>query len=211
MLLALLHLVEYTGTIKVDGVDLATIPRSVIRQRCFITIPQDAFLMPHATLRVNIDSSQSLSDGVLVEVLKKVRLWKHLSAHHPGEDAVAVLDAELASLPVLSGGQTQLMSLARAITKREYLHGEEAYRDTMTNSRPILLLDEATSSLDPRTEEIIHNVINEEFVAKGYTTIMVTHKPEIEATRMREGDIFVWMKDGKVEKLTRIGEDLGQV
>jgi ABC-type multidrug transport system fused ATPase/permease subunit len=58
----------------------------------------------------------------------------------------------------LSGGQRQLIALARAILR----------------DPPILILDEATSSLDVESESLIHRVL-QEFV-KGRTTIIVTHR-----------------------------------
>lgn len=158
--------------------------------------------MPYVTLRSNVDPDQGVADEDIVKILDKVQLWKPLSAHHSGQDAAAVLDTNLASLPVLSGGQIQLMALARALAKNESLRLTQAYKDAVSNFRPILLLDEATSSLDPIAEAIIQDVIDEEFVAKGHTTVMVTHNPDTVASRMREGDIFVWMKDGTIEKVT---------
>jgi hypothetical protein len=44
-----------SGTIKVDGVDLSLVPRSLIRQRCFITVAQDPFILGRASLRFNLD------------------------------------------------------------------------------------------------------------------------------------------------------------
>lgn len=56
MLLTLLRLVDIkSGTIRVDGVDLSLVPRSLIRQRCFITIGQDALVLSQASLRFNLD------------------------------------------------------------------------------------------------------------------------------------------------------------
>lgn len=160
--------------------------------------------MPHATLRFNVDPDQGVSDDEIVKILDKVQLWKPLSAHHSSQDAAAVLNTNLASLPVLSGGQTQLVALARALAKNASLRLKQEYKDEVSRFRPILLLDEATSSLDPIAEAIIHDVIDEEFVAKGHTTFMVTHNPDAVASRMREGDMFVWMKDGIIEKVTMV-------
>jgi ATP-binding cassette, subfamily C (CFTR/MRP), member 1 len=61
MLLALLRLLDIkSGTIKVDGVDLGFVPHSLIRQRCFITVAQDTFILAQASLRLNLDVRESL-------------------------------------------------------------------------------------------------------------------------------------------------------
>jgi len=62
LLLALLRLVDIKfGTIKVDGLDLSLIPRSLIRQRCFITVSQDMFILAPASLRLNFDVRETPS------------------------------------------------------------------------------------------------------------------------------------------------------
>ncbi|KAL1864186.1 hypothetical protein VTK73DRAFT_6077 [Phialemonium thermophilum] len=191
--------------------------------------------MPHATLRHNIDAAGAMSGVTLVRALEKVHLWGHFSAHqqrhcaspthtedgvddegqHPVSPEV-ILDHRLSSLPVLSGGQTQLFTLARALVRREAMAAERPYEDSEENDgrgtpKPVLLLDEATSSLDPATEEIMHNVIDEEFVQRGHTVVLVTHRPDMLVGKMRRGrDAFVWMKDGTIERVVDAEEVLGQ-
>ena len=58
----------------------------------------------------------------------------------------------------LSGGQRQRISLARAIL-----------RDPQ-----IMLLDEATSQIDPESEQLIHNALQQ--FTKNRTTVMITHR-----------------------------------
>lgn len=56
LLLTLLRLPDiHHGTIRVDGVDLSLVPRTLVRQRCFITISQDVLLLGQASLRFNLD------------------------------------------------------------------------------------------------------------------------------------------------------------
>ena len=56
MLLTLLRLLDMkSGTIKVDGIDLSVVPRSLIRQKCFITVAQDSLVLGPASLRFNLD------------------------------------------------------------------------------------------------------------------------------------------------------------
>jgi ATP-binding cassette, subfamily C (CFTR/MRP), member 1 len=119
---------------------------------------------------------QTVTDEVIVHALKRIGLWEHLSGADSLQDFTCVLDKKLPSLPVLSAGQTQLLSLARAITKRESFTMSQT---SLTGVKPILLLDEATSSLDAVTEAVIHEAIDNEFVRNGHTTIIMTHRPNM--------------------------------
>lgn len=61
LLLTLLRLLDLkSGTIRVDGIDLSLVPRSLVRQRCFVTIAQDLFVLGHASLRSNLDVSSCI-------------------------------------------------------------------------------------------------------------------------------------------------------
>lgn len=46
LLLTLLRVLDtQAGSVKIDGVDLSLVPRSLVRERCFITVPQDPVLL----------------------------------------------------------------------------------------------------------------------------------------------------------------------
>lgn len=210
-LLALLRLIEVSGSIEVDGTDLSQVPRTLVRQSCFITVPQDAFFIPDATLRFNLDPTGSLPDSSLMKALSKVCLWSHLSPLEVQIEAEIVssspLDSRLSSLRPLSVGQLQLLAVARAILWKYSSPAYRDYGDYATRPRPILLLDEATSSLDPETESLIYDIIEEEFVAAGHTVIIVAHRLGALAGRLRSGQDFVaWMKDGTLQKLCSYDE-----
>ena len=186
-------MINHVGTIQIDGLDIAQISRTVTRDRAFIAIPQDPAMMPFASLRCNIDPTETVSDDLLVRALKKVMVWQHITSQDTVRNPAEVLDAPMSALPVLSSGQAQLLALARALAKRE----------VAKQRKPIIVLDEATSSLDPESESLIHDVVDEEFVGNCYTVIMVTHRPALLVKRMREQDAAVVMKDGKIEVVRR--------
>ncbi|KAH7034680.1 ABC transporter-like protein [Microdochium trichocladiopsis] len=202
LLLTLLRLIHVKhGTITVDSIDIGRVPRSILRQRCFVTIPQDAILLSQPSLRFNLDPTESLSDETLLTALSKVRLRDHLALHEVranasaaggSEQARLMLERPLSALPALSVGQGQLLALARAL-----LH---VYRINTTGAKPIVLLDEATSSLDAQTEELILGIIHGELTLQGFTVIMVAHRVKAAAAYMREEDVVVWMQDGEVVK-----------
>lgn len=228
LLLSLLRLIDTTsGAITVDGVDIAARSRATLREQVFITVAQEVFFLPQASLRFNLDPDGSAGAKMVVDALRKTGLWEHFrDMRLPSEeeelmelislrDVVGkdeiVLDTPLSSLPALSAGQSQLLAITRALVRRHILCN--ASSSTYTDHqplKPVILLDEVTSSLDPVTEGKIYDVIQEEFVKGGHTIVMVTHKLDGLKTRLREGkDMVVWMSDGTVEKVELVGQAEG--
>ena len=77
----------------------------------------------------------------------------------------------------LSGGQRQLIAIARAL----YLDPE------------ILILDEATSSLDPISESCIQAVLSE-FTGSGRTLIVIAHR----LSTIKRADLLYVLNKGSV-------------
>ncbi|KAK4073997.1 hypothetical protein Trihar35433_3471 [Trichoderma harzianum] len=200
ILAVLLRLIDGTGVVNVDGQDLLRTPRSIVRQKCFITITQEPFLIPQATLRFNLDPYSIVSDEILQMALQKVGIWSALSSR--SDTSEEVLNSEFSTLPVLSVGQQQLLAMARAIVRKHAL-AKSDYPGADT-PKPILLLDEATSSLDSATEAAIYDVLESEFIQAGYTAVIVAHRLSGLVGRMRpEKDMVAWVADGRVVKVGR--------
>lgn len=192
LLLALLGLVPYTGVINVDGVHHSSLSRSALRRHCFITVPQDPFTMTSATLRFNLDPGCEASDEVIVDALHRVQVWQHLAGEKM--DARTILNAQLSDLPILSTGHSQLLCLARSIVRKHIVCLAAA------GARPILLLDEATASLDPETEPLVYDVIDEVFA--GHTILVVAHKMGSPSGGLRRwANMFVHLRDGRLERV----------
>lgn len=146
---ALLRLLDLqTGSIIIDGVDISSVPRSLIRDR-IIAVPQEVFLLT-GSVRLNLDPDSLQEDKKLIEILKKVDLWAVIESR-------GGLDCDINANP-LSQGQLQILSLARALLRKS----------------KIVILDEATSNLDTETDESIQHVIREHF--SRCTVISVAHR-----------------------------------
>lgn len=120
MILALFRLLEIdTGFITVDGVDISTIPRKLLRSQ-MIAVPQDPYTLP-GSVRINLDPTKTVEDDTIVEALEKVHLWESIEKR-------GGLDATIDEV-ALSHGQKQLFCFARA----------------MLRTSMVLVLDEPTS------------------------------------------------------------------
>jgi len=149
LLLTILRLLDLeSGDITIDGLNLSTIPREVIRSR-LIAIPQEPFMLP-GSVRLNADPTATVSDEKIILALVKIGLWRILEAR-------GGLDAGIQDQP-LSHGQQQLFCLARAMLRKS----------------KVLILDEATSNVDAEADKLMQRLIREEF--KEHTIITVAHR-----------------------------------
>lgn len=212
MLLTLLRILELkSGTIELDGVDISRVRLDLLRERGFVTVAQDSLLFSNETLRFNLDPDASLPNDILIDTLIRTKLWSHFSTAGTNvggsHDAEAIsdvntapfrehpiLDQKVSQFRELSTGERQLFSISRALIKIKKVQ--------YCGARPIVLLDEVTSSLDFATESIIHGIIDEEFTAKGHTTIIVAHNLSILMEHINpETDVVVVMKDGRLQEI----------
>ncbi|KAF1843510.1 ABC transporter-like protein [Cucurbitaria berberidis CBS 394.84] len=142
------------GYVTIDAVPIATLPRQLVRSRLNIIAQEPFFLI--GSIRLNLDPFGVSTDEQISACLGKVSLYATVLAK-------GGLDAPLTD-GTFSHGQRQLVSLARAILKKE------------SQNAKILVLDEATSSLDQITERTVQRVLREEF--EGCTIIAVAHHLE---------------------------------
>jgi ATP-binding cassette subfamily C protein LapB len=143
------------GMVEVDGIDLRQIDPLDYRARVGF-VSQEPRLF-NGTLRENVLMGRHSADpGQLAEVARLTGLDRLVSQHPLGWELPV---GEMGAL--LSGGQRQLVALARCLVTRPQ----------------ILLMDEPTSSMDAQSEMLFLRQLQQ---AVGQCTlIMVTHRPAV--------------------------------
>ncbi|PQE04709.1 hypothetical protein CJF30_00004499 [Rutstroemia sp. NJR-2017a BBW] len=166
----LLHMMEVIqGSITIDGADILTIPRNVLRERLTV-IPQEPVFIK-GSIRENLDTLGLANNDVTAdEVLRKVGLWSIVTN-------AGGLDVPLEAEELLSHGQRQLFCLARAMLRRS----------------KILIIDEATASVDVQTDELMQKIILDHFA--DCTIIAVAHRLQT----IRHFDKIAVFENGVVE------------
>lgn len=168
------------GSVTIGGVN----PKSIApasRRSLIGIVPQTVSIFP-ATIRENITLfDDSIKDDAIIETLKSVGLYETVFKLSDN------LNTEISEKnPKMSFGETQLLSLARAL---------------VTNP-PIILLDEITSGLDVITEEKILKVIRG--LGKNRTVITISHRLSgiIDADTVHVLDSGKIKESGTPEELT---------
>ncbi|KAK4206285.1 ABC transporter-like protein 2 [Rhypophila decipiens] len=149
LVLAMMRLLDPSeGSIKIDGLDIASVPRDMVRSR-IVGVAEEPFFFP-GSVRLNLGPHGVATDEQIIQALSEVKLWG-VFEESGGLDGILVREK-------LSHGQRQLLSIARGLL-----------RDAR-----IYILDEVASSLDGEAEKTINRII--ETRLKGRTVISVVHK-----------------------------------
>ncbi|MDF2582624.1 MAG: transporter ATP-binding protein [Mycobacterium sp.] len=174
-----------TGRITIDGVDIASLPRQVLRARIGMVL-QDTWLFG-GTIYDNIAYGRP---GATVDEVHEAARTAHVERFvqtlpdgydtRVGDDGGAI-----------SAGEKQLITIARAVLARPAL----------------LILDEATSSVDTRTELLIQQAMAE--LRRDRTSFIIAHR----LSTIRDADQILVMEAGRIvergthaELLERHGE-----
>ncbi|KAM3457637.1 hypothetical protein NHJ6243_007726 [Beauveria neobassiana] len=173
LFLALLHMIDCTGgTIRIDGRDITTIPREVLRSRITV-LTQDGVEVEHS-VRFNMypfDDHQPTDESIL-ETLDLVGLSERVQSQ-------GGVEASMASMQ-FSPGQKQLFFVARGI-----LHHKSV-------GSKIVMMDEATSSMDYGVDRQIQKLIDEQLT--DCTIVLIAHRLH----SLDNADVVVKLEAGKV-------------
>ncbi|CAM9604685.1 unnamed protein product, partial [Hapterophycus canaliculatus] len=186
LLRAVFGMYPYGGQIKIDGVDVSTLPIHVLRSR-LAAIPQEPLLF-QGTIRDNLDPSGEHTDAALWDALGSSRLAGDgdnggvggaIGAGGAGSFAAAAAGGACGEGIVhretrgggfgleysldgyganMSAGQRQLLCIARALLRKS----------------KIVCVDEATSRMDAATAKLVDAAMLEAF--RDATVLTVAHR-----------------------------------
>ena len=159
-----------SGAIKIDGVNIADMKRSDVRQM-FGMVLQDTWLF-NGTIRQNLlYGNPTASEEEMVATAKEAHVDHFVRSLPGGYDMM--LGEEATNI---SQGEKQLLTIARAMLART----------------PMLILDEATSSVDTRTEVLIQKAMDK--LMQGKTSFVIAHR----LSTIRDADLILVVRDGNI-------------
>ncbi|MFH8488268.1 ABC transporter ATP-binding protein [Streptomyces longisporoflavus] len=168
-----------SGTVELDGVDLASLPEArltKVRAESIGFVFQSFNLIPTLSARENVETA--LVPLGMRAADRRERAAEALASVGLGERR-SHLPAEL------SGGQQQRVAIARALVKRP----------------KVLLADEPTGNLDESMRDEIMELLEGLWKEHGLTFVMVTHDSAI----ARKAPRLATIKRGQIEVTERAG------
>lgn len=172
-----------SGEILIDSRPVSAIDKQDLR-RLVGLVMQETHMFT-GTIYDNIRfGNPGISDEECIKAAKTANAHDFITGLPDGYDTVLSNDAES-----LAEGQRQLLNIARAVAA-----------DT-----PVLILDEATSSVDPRTERLIQEGMDN--LMKGRTSFVIAHR----LSTIKNSDCILVLDHGRIiergthEELLKLG------
>lgn len=169
------RLMDYDGSIKVDGVELNTISKRKIRENTSIIL-QEPYLF-NKTIKENIAYRRpDASDEEIIKAAKIADIHEDIMNFPDGYDTI-VGEKGVS----LSGGQKQRLAIARTILVHT----------------PIIIFDDALSAVDTQTDINIRTALSQS--EETQTKIIISHRI---STLMNADKIIVMKRGEKVQEGT---------
>jgi ATP-binding cassette subfamily B protein len=158
------------GRITLDGVDIASVPRSALRANIGMVL-QDTWLF-HGSIRDNIAYGRpDATEAEIHAAAEATYVDRFVHSLPDGYDTI--IDEEGSNI---SAGEKQLLTIARAFLADPAL----------------LILDEATSSVDTRTEVLVQRAMAA--LRSDRTSFVIAHR----LSTIRDADLILVMEDGAI-------------
>ncbi|KAJ6781135.1 hypothetical protein PWT90_04854 [Aphanocladium album] len=181
MMMTILRMVDFTGTISIDGRNTKSMPREFLRSR-ITTLTQDGLELK-GSLRFNLYpfAGTKPEDGLITETLRAFGLMDHVSRH-------GGLDSCISDMR-FSVSQKQLLYICRGILHHKTL-------DTK-----FIIMDEATSAMDSGTDSTLQELLDQSFA--GCTVLQIAHREHT----FRDISVRICLDAGHVSSLQRLSND----
>ena len=159
-----------SGQILIDGVDCATLSREALRDQ-FAMVLQDTWLF-RGTIAENVAYGKpGATREEIVAACDRAYCDHFIRTLPAGYDTVVGDD-----MTNLSGGQKQLLTIARA----------------MLADRQLLILDEATSNVDTRTEALLQKAMDR--LMRERTCFVIAHR----LSTIVDSDLILVLDHGQI-------------
>jgi subfamily B ATP-binding cassette protein MsbA len=163
----------WRGKISIDGQDISRVNLPSLRSQIAV-VQQDAMLFS-GTVADNLRLGQP--DATLAKIVRAAEL---ANARGFIENLPGGFETEIGERGVkLSGGQRQLLAVARAFLK----------------NAPILILDESTSNLDTASEVLVYDALQR--LMQERTTIIIAHR----LSTVVQAELIVVLEGGRIVQL----------
>ena len=157
-----------SGTVRIDGKDIRTIPYDTLRKKFGIVFQND--FITEGTIADNIRFFRPLNEEQLAQAAQNAQA-DFIETRDGGFDAEVVVRGNN-----LSGGQKQRLLIARALAA----------------DPEILVLDDSSSALDYATDAALRKALREHY--RSVTTVLVAQR----ISSLRHADLILVLHDGQV-------------
>ncbi|KAJ3496793.1 hypothetical protein NLG97_g2397 [Lecanicillium saksenae] len=181
MMMTILRMTEFTGTISIDGQNTKSVPRELLRSR-ITTLTQEGLELK-GSLRFNLYpfAGTCPEEDLITTTLQALGLLDHVNRH-------GGLDTSISDL-CFSVSQKQLVFLCRGI-----LHHK-------TMRTKFIIMDEATSAIDSDTDTALQELLDESFT--GCTVLQIAHREHA----FRDTNVRIRLDTGRVSSFQRRDND----